>query len=243
MESRTSRAAVLSARIGAVGLGLACLGVAGAASGLLSSYVGFRMFGLGGLLLGLLALVLGIVGLARTGPASGRAGRSQAIRGTALGALLFGTVAVLAIPGRQVPVINDITTSFDDPPRFEIAARELGRDLAYPGGSFAAQQRMAYPKVAPVVIEAPPARAFERVKGAVRGLGLEIVHEDANAGQLEARATSRIFRFVDDVAIRVRPTGQGSLIDLRSRSRDGRGDFGVNAKRIEALAAAIREAR
>jgi uncharacterized protein (DUF1499 family) len=81
------------------------------------------------------------------------------------------------------------------------------------------------------------------VKGAVRALGLEIVHEDANAGQLEARATSRIFRFVDDVAIRVRPTGQGSLIDLRSRSRDGRGDFGVNAKRIETLAAAIRAGR
>jgi uncharacterized protein (DUF1499 family) len=243
MASQGSRAAALSARIGVIGLVLAGLGVAGAASGWLSPYVGFRMFGLGGLLLGVVALVLGIVGLARTGPASGRAGRPQAIRGTALGALLFGTVAVLAIPGRQVPVINDITTSFDDPPRFEVAARELGSDLAYPGEPFAAQQRVHYPQVAPVVIEAPPPEAFARVKAAARGLGLEIVHEDAAAGLLEARATSRIFRFVDDVAIRVRPTGQGSMIDLRSRSRDGRGDFGVNAKRIEALAAAIRTAR
>jgi uncharacterized protein (DUF1499 family) len=33
------------------------------------------------------------------------------------------------------------------------------------------------------------------------------------------------------------------MIDIRSRSRDGRGDFGVNAKRIEALAEAIRVAR
>jgi uncharacterized protein (DUF1499 family) len=243
MDSQPSRAALLSARIGVAGLVLACLGVAGAASGVLSSYVGFRLFGPGGLLLGLLALVLGIVGLARTGPASGRAGRPQAIRGTALGALLFGTVAALAIPGRQVPVINDITTDFENPPLFEVAAREIGHPLPYPGESFATLQRDAYPKVAPVALEAPPAQGFERAKAAARALGLEIVLEDANAGRLEARATSRIFRFVDDVAIRVRPTGQGSTIDLRSRSRDGRGDFGVNAKRIETLAEAIRTAR
>ena len=243
MDANRSLAAALSARIGLTGVVLALLGAGGAALGVLPPRLGFLLFGPTGLLLGPVALVLGIVGLARTGPASGRAGRPQAIRGTALGALLFGVVATLAIPGRQVPVINDITTNFADPPLFEVAAREIGRPLPYPGESFATQQRAAYPKVAPIVILAPPAQALERAKSAARGLGLEIVLEDASAGRLEARATSRIFRFVDDVAIRVRPTGQGSMIDVRSRSRDGRGDFGVNAKRIEALAEAIRAAR
>ena len=243
MASQTSRAALLSARIGIIGLVLALVGAGGASLGVLPPLAGFTLFGPAGLLLGLAALVLGVIGLLRTGPASGRAGRAQAIRGIALGALLLGTIALLAAPGSGVPRINDITTDLANPPRFEVASRELGTELTYPGESFAAQQRATYPKVAPVVIEAPPAQALERVKAAARGLGLEIVHEDAAAGMVEARATSRIFRFVDDVAIRVRPTGQGSLIDLRSRSRDGRGDFGVNAKRIEALAAAIRAAR
>jgi uncharacterized protein (DUF1499 family) len=38
--------------------------------------------------------------------------------------------------------------------------------------------------------------------------------------------------FKDDVIIRVRTNGQGSLLDLRSVSRVGEGDIGANAKRI-----------
>ncbi len=239
MAENRSFAAALAARVGIAGLALAILGVAGAALGVLPPRVGFLLFGPLGLLLGLVALVLGIVGLARTGESSGRSGRREAIRGTLLGAVLFFVVGSLAIPGRRVPVINDITTNPEDPPSLSVAAREIGEDLPYPGESFAVQQRAAYPDLAPIVIEAPPAQALERAKSAARALGLEIVAEDAGAGTLEARATSRIFRFVDDVAIRVRPTGQGSLIDVRSRSRDGRGDFGVNANRIKALAEAM----
>jgi uncharacterized protein (DUF1499 family) len=137
-------------------------------------------------------------------------------------------------------VINDITTDPADPPGFTVAAREIGEPLPYPGESFAAQQRAAYPELATIVINAPPAQALARARNAAQALGLEIVAEDADAGTLEARATSRVFRFVDDVVIRVRPTGQGAMIDVRSRSRDGRGDFGVNAKRIRALSDAIR---
>lgn len=240
MDANRSLAAVLAARIGIAGVILASLGVAGATLGVLPPRMGFLLFGPAGLLLGLVALVLGLVGLAQTRASSGRAGRPQAIRGAVLGAILFGTVATLAIPGRQVPVINDITTSPEDPPEFTMAAREIGEPLPYPGESFATQQRAAYPEVVTIVIDAPPAQAFARSKNAAQTLGLEIVAEDASAGIVEARATSRIFRFVDDVVIRVRPTGQGAMIDVRSRSRDGRGDFGVNAKRIGALSDAIR---
>jgi uncharacterized protein (DUF1499 family) len=46
-----------------------------------------------------------------------------------------------------------------------------------------------------------------------------------------------VFRFVDDVLVRVRPAdGGGALVDVRSKSRDGRGDLGVNAARIRAFA-------
>ena len=48
-----------------------------------------------------------------------------------------------------------------------------------------------------------------------------------------------IFRFVDDIAIRVRPTASGTVVDVRSKSRDGRGDLGANAERIRAFTSAF----
>jgi uncharacterized protein (DUF1499 family) len=50
---------------------------------------------------------------------------------------------------------------------------------------------------------------------------------------LEATDTTFFFRFKDDVAIRARPApGGGTLVDMRSISRVGGSDVGVNAKRV-----------
>jgi uncharacterized protein (DUF1499 family) len=57
---------------------------------------------------------------------------------------------------------------------------------------------------------------------------------------LEARDVSVVFRFVDDVVVRVRARESGSVVDIRSRSRDGRGDLGVNAARVRALSDALK---
>ena len=62
---------------------------------------------------------------------------------------------------------------------------------------------------------------------------------EAGEGRLEARQESGLFRFVDDVVVRVRPAPGGSVVDVRSKSRDGRGDMGVNAKRIRAFQKAL----
>jgi len=56
---------------------------------------------------------------------------------------------------------------------------------------------------------------------------------------IEARATSKLFRFVDDVAIRIRSKDGGSVVDIRSKSRVGQGDLGANANRIRAIAAEL----
>ena len=50
---------------------------------------------------------------------------------------------------------------------------------------------------------------------------------------LHAEAKSRVFGFVDDVEFHLRPDDE--LIAVRSASRIGRSDFGVNAERIEAI--------
>jgi uncharacterized protein (DUF1499 family) len=58
------------------------------------------------------------------------------------------------------------------------------------------------------------------------------VREDPSAGRLEAVAGTFWFGFKDDVTVRVSADGAGSLVDVRSKSRVGKGDLGTNAQRI-----------
>ena len=61
---------------------------------------------------------------------------------------------------------------------------------------------------------------------------------DPAAGIVEATETSFFFRFKDDVVVRARPAPDGgSQVDMRSISRVGVSDVGVNAKRVRAFLA------
>jgi len=59
-----------------------------------------------------------------------------------------------------------------------------------------------------------------------------VIVEDAN-GHIRAGATSKVFKFVDDVEFWLDPAKR--IIQVRSASRVGYWDFGVNRKRIESL--------
>ena len=232
-----SRVATLASHLGVAGLLAIGLGPLAIQAGVVSPFVGFRVFLLGGLC-GLIALVLGSIGLWRTRAAAGREGRGRAMRGALLGVAILGLVAGAAGSARGLPRINDITTNPDDPPVF-VHAGQLpgndGRDLAYPGASFAEQQRAAYPDLAPIRLEMGLRDAFERAVHAAEALGWEVSYSDPPGGVLEATETSRIFRFVDDISVRLRADGAATLVDVRSKSRVGQGDLGANAKRIRAF--------
>ncbi len=232
-----SRVATSAAVLGLAGLAL----FAGAPLGIQIGVVGpsgFYAFMLGALL-GLAGLLLGLVALWMTRPASGQPGRERAVLGTVLGAVIAGTVFALAGSAGDLPRINDITTDPDDPPRFVATARQLGEELAYEPARFAEPTRQAYPELMPLELPMAPEPAFARALAAVEALELTLVDSDPATGRIEARDTTRIFRFVDDVVIRVRPSAEGSRIDLRSRSRMGQGDLGANAARIRALLAEL----
>ncbi|NQY90706.1 MAG: DUF1499 domain-containing protein, partial [Deltaproteobacteria bacterium] len=66
---------------------------------------------------------------------------------------------------------------------------------------------------------------------------------DRASGRLEASAPASIFHFVDEVVVRVRAPAEGTRVDVRSRSRDGRGDLGVNAARIRTVLAQVSAGR
>ncbi len=237
-ETRPSFFANLAALLAGAGVLLVMAGPLLANLAGLAPMTAFNLFLLGSLF-GLLGLVLGGIGLWRTPP--GVAGRERAGFAVGAGGLVVMALLSGSLPGRGAPPINDITTDPSDPPAFEAATQSTvnrGRDMSYPE-EFAAIQREAYPDLAPIRLAIPPADAYEFVRATVEQLGWEPALSDAGRGLLEARATSRLFRFVDDVVIRVQPADGGSVVDLRSKSRDGRSDLGANAMRIRAFADAL----
>jgi uncharacterized protein (DUF1499 family) len=234
-----ARSARLAGAFAAASVAAMALGVGGAASGILPGFVGFRLLLLG-FVLAVPALAVGLVALRLTRPGRGAGGRGLAWGASIAGFAALVAVAVAAAPGRGLPTINDITTDTEDPPVFVAAGRapaNAGRDLSHPGQSFIQKQRSAYRDLAPIELGVPPAEALRRAERAAHSLGWKIVARDPAAGTLEAYDVTRIFHFVDDVVVRVRPQadGSGSVVDMRSKSRDGRGDLGANAARIRAF--------
>lgn len=143
---------------------------------------------------------------------------------------------------RQVPAIHDVTTDTDDPPRF-VAILPLRRHAPnpseYPGAEVAAQQKAAYPNLAPLELPLSLSRAFDRTLAAVRDAGWELVAAQPDAGRIEATARTWWFGFRDDVVIRLKAQGNRTRIDMRSVSRVGRSDLGANARRIETFLAKL----
>lgn len=56
--------------------------------------------------------------------------------------------------------------------------------------------------------------------------------EDKGGGVLEGVSVTRFWRFKDDFVVRLTEDEDGVRVDMRSRSRIGKGDLGVNAARI-----------
>jgi uncharacterized protein (DUF1499 family) len=193
-----------------------------------------------GAYLGIAGAGLGIVALLWR-PPGGRLWRP-------LLAIGLGAVATLvpwlwmARAGR-VPAIHDITTDTERPPEFVAVLplrAEAPNPAAYGGPEVAAKQRAAYPDIAPLRLELPPAEAFSLALREARQSGWEVVATDSAAGRIEGTATTAWFGFKDDVVVRVSADGSGSRVDVRSVSRVGLSDVGTNASRIRGYLARLR---
>ncbi len=82
-------------------------------------------------------------------------------------------------------------------------------------------------------IAALPADVWDRLPGAIGAAGGEIVRQETD--YIAAEFSTKILGFVDDVEFRRAETE----VHVRSASRVGESDFGENAKRVEALRAAL----
>ncbi len=93
-------------------------------------------------------------------------------------------------------------------------------------------------RIDPIAFEGAADRALARLKEVIaRFPRARIVREDGP--RLQAEFTSLVFRFVDDVEFHV--DADARVVHVRSASRVGRYDFGVNRRRVEAIRARFGE--
>lgn len=92
-------------------------------------------------------------------------------------------------------------------------------------------------RVEPLYFSGPAPAAMARARQAVEAIGGEVLQQDP--GYLWARFETPLFRFVDDLELRVDPNA--GLIHVRSASRVGYSDGGSNRERVERLRAAYAE--
>jgi uncharacterized protein (DUF1499 family) len=86
--------------------------------------------------------------------------------------------------------------------------------------------------IAPIAFRGTPAEAMAAAKRAVASMERATIVREA-PDYLYAEFKSRLLGYVDDVELYFDP--QAGVFHVRSASRLGRRDFGVNRKRVEAL--------
>lgn len=168
----------------------------------------------------------------------------------ALSAAIFaGYIGYWLMVASSVPAIHDVSTDLADPPQFTALQMRADNWDAIPGADdkdmrgLSPRQRWAllhqkgYPDVRSVRVNIPVADVIEAASRLADDRGWDVAAVDPASGRLEATDTVSAFRFKDDVVLRVRPAagGQGSIIDMRSVSRVGQGDLGVNAERVRSF--------
>ncbi len=90
--------------------------------------------------------------------------------------------------------------------------------------------------IAPLDIAGEPAEAMNRIRALIEGMPrvrIEIAQDD----YLHAVFTTAVFRWKDDLEVQIDP--DAGVAHVRSASRVGSSDLGVNRKRVEAIRAAL----
>lgn len=87
--------------------------------------------------------------------------------------------------------------------------------------------------IEPLLFKDDPKRSWERIKSVIRDMGGNIELE--KDGYLRVTFTTTIFRFMDDLELRI--DEKNRTIHVRSASRVGHSDMGTNRKRVENLRA------
>jgi len=166
-----------------------------------------------------------------------RRGGYLAVISLIISALLFIIPFGMQQFAGNFPPIHDITTDTDNPPEF-VEVVPLREDAPnppeYEGEEVAEQQHQYYPDLESLTINRSAEDAFSIALEAAQNMrNWEIVGYQQDEGRIEATATTFWYGFKDDVVIRLEEENDIVVLDVRSKSRVGMGDLGVNARRIQ----------
>lgn len=206
------------------------------------------MLAIAAVVVAVLAIIIGLIKAPRTKPVI-LGLFALLIAGLGLGRLI-GTGAVV----EALPPIHDIQTDWSDPIQFSDELMALRGEGSNPvvddpiipegangrwpgtgGTKVSAAQAKGYPDLRSLILAAPADVTYAAAFNTADELGWQIVTNDEENYRLEATYTSGWYGFKDDIAVRIRPSGEGSEIDVRSTSRVGLSDLGANAARIESF--------
>ena len=169
--------------------------------------------------------------------------------GMLIALLYVGWVGTFLMSALTVPAIHDVSTDLADPPTFRTLQLRADNLDNVPGADDAEmkgltpQQRWvtvhqkSYGDIRSVRINEPVPSVVAKAERLAKDRGWDVAVSLPEEGRLEATDTTAFFRFKDDVVIGVRPTdtGEGSVVDMRSVSRVGVSDLGMNAKRVRSF--------
>ncbi|WIM11010.1 DUF1499 domain-containing protein [Enhydrobacter sp.] len=186
------------------------------------------------------SIALALATILPTRPGDRRRGFVAAVLALVIGVAAAWAPLAWLMHAYRAPDLTDITTDTENPPKL-VVTLQLRRGAtnapAYPGHAAAELQHAIYPDLTPIRLNVPPAEAFRRVERVAAALGWQVVARVPAEGRLEAVATSPWFGFHDDIVVRIRRDGaSSSRVDIRSKSRTGTSDLGVNAERIRTFA-------
>ena len=236
------------------GLVAALAAAAGSGQGLWHFGVGFTIlrYAFYGAIAGALLAIIAFV-LSRRSRVSGLGTRN--LLALAIALLFVAYLGQHIHTARSVPAIHDVATDLDELPEFgALKVREdnleniPGEDRPDLAGKSAEERwkalhREAYPDIQPIRVPWTVQETIGKAQALADKRGWETAYVDPARGRLEATATTRFFRFRDDVVLRARkdPKGEGTIVDMRSISRVGGSDVGVNAKRIREFLKDLRQ--
>lgn len=154
--------------------------------------------------------------------------------------LAFGALVLVVMAGLAVHVAlatGDTVFSWQRPEHLGVKDGRLAPPKRTPNSvSSQADPEDAEHYIAPIAVKGDAAAAMAALRRAVEGMrGATVIRQEG--AYLYAEFRSKLMRFVDDVEFLHDP--QAGLIHVRSASRLGRRDFGVNRARVEAIRARI----
>jgi uncharacterized protein (DUF1499 family) len=222
-------------KIGGIGAAvLALVGSYGSGFGLWNFRMGFLFLAVA-LVLALLAFIFGVIAFLKGNRGSGT------LLGLGAAVAFLGIMGYVINMGASNPPLHDISTDLANPPAFQ--KLELRKDNLVGVDTIENWRKVhsdAHPDLKPITLAAAPADVMKKAEELVKARGWDVAL--VSADRIEATETVSPFKFKDDVVITVAPgaDGAGSIVNIRSVSRVGLSDLGLNAARVKALAADLK---